>query len=373
MSQGLTRLGVALLLAAGVAVPVPGHAFDGGSPARERRHPEQTADFWRSVHDPGYARSRILVRHGVERLTHAIRALVHDPHMPQVGRAHVENAIVRLHLAHARAPRDPEALYILAMTRILWRDQDAGGRLGAEDEDTLALLEKLRRLDPEYQAARVAFELGILYTRARDFERAADEYDRCLNRILLPTEGDPRYRSPEDVLADRLFGPVPAPTVHYNLGDVTMARRDLPRAIAQYRRAIEEGRRSGRQFRTVLLSHWGLAAALDRFGEHAAALEHAREAVRLDDEPMAVLHLSSVFFEPSHDLHYYEALGHTVLADRAAEERGGEAEDETRSALKAAAASWQQFLSEGGDQSPWADLALKHLDEVEDRLDAMNR
>ncbi|MFW6086677.1 MAG: tetratricopeptide repeat protein, partial [Myxococcota bacterium] len=278
------------------------------------------------------------------------------------------NALVRLHLAHARAPRDPETLYLLAMARILWRDPDAGGRLEAEDEETLALLEKLRHLDPEYQAARVAFELGILYTRARDFEGAADEYDRCLNRILLTTEGERRYRTPEDVLADRLFGPVPAPTVHYNLGDVTMARGDLPRAIAQYRRAIEEGRRSGRQFRTVLLSHWGLAAALDRFGEHAAALEHAREAVRLDDEPMAVLHLSSVFFEPSYDLHYYEALGHTALANRAAEKRGGEAEDETRSALSAAAASWQQFLSEGGDQSAWADLARKHLDETRARL-----
>ncbi|MFW6052063.1 MAG: tetratricopeptide repeat protein [Myxococcota bacterium] len=364
------------LLAAVLSMAVVGSApsvlaaeGDGHAGTFPDRLPEQTADFWRGVKNPTYRRSRVLLRHGVERLSHAIRALIRDPHMPQVGRAHVQNGIVRLHLAHARAPRDPEALYLLAMARVLWRDDADPSRLTADDQETLALLHKLRRLDPEYQAARVAFELGILHTRAHEFERAAAEYERCLARLLIPTEADPTFRTPEDVLADRLFGAVPAPTVHYNLGDVTMALGDLPRAVEHYERAIDLGRRSGREFRTVLLSHWGLAAALDRFGEHAAALEHAREAVRLDDEPMAVLHLSSVFFEPAHEIHYYEALGHTVLADLAEEERGDHAERDPESELRAALRSWQRFLSEGGDASPWADLARRHLNEIRARLE----
>lgn len=367
-----------LALALAVAVtwsPASGRASDpgpapGASAASAERNPEQTADFWREVKSPGYARSRILLRHGVERLAHAIRAFIRDPQTPQIGRAHVQNAIVRLQLAHARAPRDPEALYILAMARLMWPEPNMDPGLDADGAETMALLEELRRLDPGYQAARVAFELGILHTRAREFDQAAEEYRRCLDRILLPTEGDPTYHTPEDVLADRLFGAVPSPTVHYDLGDVTMALGDLQGAIAQYERAIAEGQRSNQEFRTVLLAHWGLAAALDRFGEHEAALEHTREAVRLDEEPMAVLHLSSVFFEPSYELHYYEALGHTVLAEKAAAQGAGAARTR-HDELQAAIESWNRFLADGGDQSPWADLARHHRDEARKRLDAL--
>jgi tetratricopeptide (TPR) repeat protein len=365
---------VAIVAAGLVGVAAPGLAHDGastGTADRAGSRPvEQTSEFWRAVREPGYARSRILVRHGVERLAHAIRAFIREPHLPHLGRAHVESALVRLHLAHVRAPQDPEALYILTMARVMWRSSgDGASALTNDDEETMALLEKLRALDPEYQAARVAFELGILYTRGHDFQRAAAEYERCLHRILLPTENPLPFRTAEELLADRLFGPIAAPTVHYNMGDVTMALGDLEAAIAHYRHAVEEGRRNGQEFRTVLLASWGLAAALDRFGEHAAALEHAREAVRLDEEPMAVLHLSSVFFEPTYEIHYYEALGHTVIGTDTSGVLVGEDGDERRQeALTEAVRSWEKFLAEGGDGSPWAGLARRHLEEARGRL-----
>jgi tetratricopeptide (TPR) repeat protein len=371
MTRGGAKVqAMALAVLAVCAVPTAAAAYAGagGTTTAPRTRPaEQTAQFWRAVREPGYSQSRALLRQGVERLAHAIRAFIREPHMPHLGRAHVESALVRLHLAHARAPRDSEALHILVMARIMWRTPGGTSRLTDDDQQTLALLERLRALDPEYQASRVAFELGILHTRGHDFERAAAEYERCLQRTLLPTEEPPSFRTPEDLLADRLFGPVPAPTVHYNLGDVTMALGNLPTAIVHYRRAVEEARSSSHEFRTVLLASWGLAAALDRFGEHAAALEHAREAIRLDAEPMEVLHHPSVFFEPSFEIHYYEALGHTVLGSDVSGELLEQAE-ERREALERGVRSWERFLAEGGDKSPWADVARRHLADLRARV-----
>jgi hypothetical protein len=57
-----------------------------------------------------------------------------------------------------------------------------------------------------------------------------------------------------------------------------------------------------------------MAVVLDRLGERAEALERAKQAVRDDQRPMAVLRQSRVFFVPAHESHYYEGLGLLAMA-----------------------------------------------------------
>ncbi|MCS6799728.1 MAG: hypothetical protein NZ898_14640, partial [Myxococcota bacterium] len=64
-----------------------------------------------------------------------------------------------------------------------------------------------------------------------------------------------------------------------------------------------------------------------------------------------VLRSPGVFFEPPHELHWYEALGYEARALRAAS-----AAERDRARARALA-SWQAFLEEGGGSGPWADIA----------------
>jgi hypothetical protein len=54
---------------------------------------------------------------------------------------------------------------------------------------------------------------------------------------------------------------------------------------------------------------------LDRLGERKSALEQARRAAQQDRAPLAVLRQAGVFFVPSYERSYYEALGALALAD----------------------------------------------------------
>ncbi|MCA9612519.1 MAG: hypothetical protein H6721_00455 [Sandaracinus sp.] len=318
------KRGLALLL----LIAAPAHAQEGL---------ETTASFWREVREPGWQRSRELVRHGQRLLLEA--AETPDPYLRA---AHLEGAIERFRRAHALAPRDPEALHLLAHATTRWSRPTPSGRLESHDEEAIAFWEALRALDADYAADEVGFELGILFTKARRFDRAVEEYERALVAVL-----DPGF----------------AATTHANLAEVHMMAGRLERAAVEYARAIELAERdtSGRSAQALSLALFGAAVALDRLGEHTASLEHAWRARSVMGGSMDVLREDGVFFEPPSEIHWYEALGHLAQAEHAPR-------DERASAWVEARRSWRRYLALAPEDDPWRELAQRHLREVDRAL-----
>lgn len=296
-----------------------------------------TAAFWREVREPGWARSRELLQHGQRLLL-----LASEAPDPYVRAAQLEGAIERFRRAHELVPTDPEALHLLAHATTRWSLPQPNGTLRSRDEEAIALWERLRALSPEYAPDEIGFELGILFTKARAFDRAVVEYESALASVL-----DPGF----------------AATTHANLAEVHMMAGRLERSVVEYARAIELAERdaSGRSVQALALALFGAAVALDRLGEHRASLEHANRARSVMGGSMDVLRADGVFFEPASEIHWYEALGHLAHAEQAPpNERSAHWIDARR--------SWRRYLALAPRDDPWRELAERHLREVEQRL-----
>lgn len=316
------------------------------------RAPRRSA--WYELTHPGIARARSFVRQGLRVLDPLLRP---DPRTgmaqqvtPEQRAALVQNAIVRFTLAHRYDPSDPHLLYLLAFATSLHSVPGEGGAEPARrDDEALALFEELRRQAPEWNASLVAFEIGVLRTRERDYRRAAEEY----RRVLDHSTSSPDRAAEADPHAARttLFATG-------NLAEVTMLAGDVSTAVGFYERAVVLARRmptltSGGRATTI----FGLAVALDRLGEHAAAVERASQAMSLGGG-LGILRTGGVFFEPEHEIHYYDALGHL------AEARDAPMASERAAAREAAAASFRLYLNEGGSESEFASLARQHIERL---------
>jgi len=321
----IAALGLALL------APRPalaGEGRGGGVPAPPG---DLRSDFWREVAQPGYAASRALFDQGLRLLAVAL-----ETRSPTSRTARLQAAIARLELAHRRAPDDPQALYYLGVA-IAALEGPGLGRQHAEEEAAVTRFLELRALDPDFYSDRVAFELGILYTRMGRLAQAADEYRRAI---------------------ERAFDEAETVSAHSNLAEVCMLAGDLELAVAHYDRAIELARRGGAsQSESLALALFGSAVALHRLGQREAAIERARQALSAGGGSMDVLRAEGVFFEPIYEIHYYEALGHLALA---ASRTGREAEQ----ARADAARSFQRYLTGGGTASPFAESARRELERL---------
>lgn len=287
--------------------------------------------FWRTVREPEYARASHLMRQGLYLLRDSELARRNTSRGPHEGAAILDGAIRRFAMAHELSPTESSFLYFYAMATSLWESPTRTG-VARRDDEALALFVQLRSLDPGFEAMEVAFSLGILHTRSRDFEAAAEEYQRAIARALTPN------------------------SVHWsNLAEVTMLAGDVEAAAGYYERAIEVAEVDGGE---TVLALWGLAVALDRLGEHRRSLEVAGDALSTGGGTMEPLRMNGVFFEPAYEVHWYEGLGHAVLAAQAPD-----AEARSRSE-EASATSFRRYLEEGGHESPWAALARRHVAEA---------
>jgi tetratricopeptide (TPR) repeat protein len=352
--------GTAVLCAALCCTNVAVHAH-AGSHGPQR----QSAPLWREVGSPGQRRARELLRQallhereaerqlpsewpslcrralspgfGDENLASVrgrSRALRELSRQAFVRRARIDSAIARLELARRLVPEDPDIRYALARVLMRWEAPAPLYRCASlrRDDDAITALEALRREHPEFAQAAVAFDLAVALTRRERFAEAAQVYGETIALALDPTE---------------------AQVMRSNMAEVTMLSGDLEGAVSHYERAL----RGGGGGRDYLLPLWGLAVALDRLGEHDAALEHAGKAVHAEGGRMSVLRSDGVFFEPAHEIHYYEALGHEALAARS----GASAARE----LAAAAASYRSFLTGAGDGGAFGTAARANLERVE--------
>jgi tetratricopeptide (TPR) repeat protein len=270
------------------------------------------------------------------------RAVIELARRALLRRAELDAAIARLERARQLRPDDAELAVTLGRVLALWEEPGPleGCTVGRKSEQALAALREARRIDPQFMADRIAFEEGILLTRERRFAEAAEAYARAIALSL-----DPRDTA----------------VIRANLAEVTMLAGSVEAALAHYTRAMELST-GGRDY---LLALWGLGVALDRLGEHEAALERIALALRSDGGQMRVLRSDSVFFEPAHELLYYEALGHEAGALDSA---GGRAD-----ALAAAVQSWQAYLAAASPDERWRDGAEQNLERVREQLARLAR
>lgn len=308
-----------------------------GSTASAQRPLEQTSDFWREVREPGTRRAQTLIRHG-QRFLRAAFAPGADRE-PHIRAAHLESAIERFALARSHSPNDPEPLYHLARATAAYERPVRGSVPERRDVEAIELYEALRALDPEFEAFSVGNDLGILYTRLAEYDRAAEEYERAL---------------------DDAWEPSLTSTTHSNLAEVYMMGGNLSQAVYHYEVAIELAPRLPDRFdpaRSLALGRWGLSVALDRLGEHRASLEMAQQALSIYGGSMDVLRSDGVFFDPPSEIHFYEGLGHLARAESL---QGNEARAEARLAEE----SWRAYLALAMEGDRWIALAQRHLAEA---------
>lgn len=324
---------IALLLC--VAVCAPALASEG-----ERSRPvDQTSDFWRELRQPGHRRAQQLLTQGIRMLQSASQES-----RPFRKAALIGNALARFTLARSHVPDDPELLFFHARALALYERPVPGSRrTERRDDDAIALYERLREVAPDHRVEEVGFELGILYTRVRDFEKAIAAYERSVTHALSDEQ---------------------TPISYSNMAEVRMMSGDLQGAVADYERAVALSRSGGPLHgRSLALSLFGLSVAMDRLGEHGGAVEKAGDAVSAGGGSLGVLRSDGVFYEPAAEIHWYEALGHLAMADRA------EPNERPRH-LQRALQSWRSYVRLATDDDRWKELAQRRLDETQRALEA---
>ncbi len=248
------------------------------------------------------------------------------------GRAELDDALARLTLALQLAPGDPQLHYLRARVLGLWEEPLPlhGCSVRRRDSEAIAELRTLMALDPTFQASDTAFQLGVLLTRSHDFERAAQAYARAAELSLDEREVSVTYA---------------------NLAEVTMLGGDAASALAVYQHALELSH-AGREYTLAL---YGMAVALDRLGEHESALKVCEKAAQADRQTLDTLHSEGVFFEPSYERHYYEALGNEALSHLTT------APELRLDALQAAAANYRAFAAAAPEGDPYRAAAQADL------------
>ncbi len=153
-----------------------------------------------------------------------------------------------------------------------------------------------------------------------------------------------------------------------NLAESDMALGDLPRAIREYRVAVQ----GSQQADLAAGAYFGLAVALDRSGDLPSALSMAKRAVSIQLPPTlfpvaSVLDLPNVYFTPAYEIHYYKALGAMASAQLAKDDLA------RRDALAAAAEEWSAYLVMAEvEHAPWAARAALHQASVARQLATLN-
>lgn len=102
-----------------------------------------------------------------------------------------------------------------------------------------------------------------------------------------------------------------------NLAETEMHLGNLKEAIEGYREALRIASRSPSNT-LAPLALWGLAVALDRSGDKAAADREALAALQMQASSglSGLLRSSQVFFYPDYELSWYDAVGASAMARR---------------------------------------------------------
>ncbi|HEY4103405.1 MAG TPA: tetratricopeptide repeat protein [Polyangiaceae bacterium] len=186
-------------------------------------------------------------------------------------------------------------------------------------------------------------DLAVTYAKLGDEHAARAAYVRALE---LDWESEDRAR------------------LYTNLAETDMDLGQLQLAISEYRVALAGAERADH----VTAAYYGLAVALDRFGDFPAALAAASRALAMPLPQtmfgeVSVLDLPGTFFTPEYEIHYYKAL-RAMAQSRAAKDATSK-----REALADAAEEWTAYLVRAEvDHASWVQPARLHKASVEREL-----
>jgi tetratricopeptide (TPR) repeat protein len=336
------------------------------SAAAEAGSQRQSARFFRLASATAAARAETLRQAASEDLEHAAQASAADFHtlceraqsIPagtqrdraialfidqlRQRREWIDRALLQLTEAEKLDHADPRTSYLRGLAFMRWEEPAdlSGCRVRRKTEQAIEAFSRLQRSDPLFEASQVAFQLGLLFTRAHAFEAAADSYKRS---IALAFESSDTA------------------SAQANLGEVTMLAGDPAGALEHY----DEARKLVPGGRDYALVAFGSAVALDRLGEHAAAVQRGSQAIEAAGRSLGWLHGADVFFEPAYELDYYEALAHEALAELVPATR--------ELATAAAISGYRRFLAAAEPDNPYRANAERNLHQLEARDEAEGR
>jgi tetratricopeptide (TPR) repeat protein len=256
--------------------------------------------------------------------------------------AHIEAALGLLDRAIALEPRSAQLRYTRARALALWERPEAqpSCRVQRRSREAIAAFEEVQALDPQFEAGEVAFRLGLLHTLEHAFSAAQTAYRRAIALALDPSDARIAYG---------------------NLAEVTMLAGDPAGALRDYDQALAQSA-SAEDYALLQL---GAAVALDRLGEHEAAVTRAQSALESSGRSLSPLRAPGVFFEPESELHEYEGLGNEALAALAPEA--------APISLDAAAASYRAYLDTARADDPYRRTAQANLEAVQRELAGLTK
>lgn len=266
-------------------------------------------DVWEVAKDPQVALEHLALREAQRSFVQARAIGILSPS----GARMLARAKRVLEKAGAADARDPRVKVFYG--RVL--------ELLGDDRGAVAVLESAVRAAPSHPDIPDAyFALAVSYAR---LGRPRDEVLAYDSFLRVETSLEQRAIA----LSNQAEG-------HMVLGDLT-------RSIRTYRSAIDLAHDNA-------LAHWGLAVALDRWGEHAGALAEAGIALTYDRDARQ-LNGTGVFFVPAYDRFWYRALGAMSRAATA---------DDPSSALpwwERANLLWQQYVDAAPVDDRWLPIA----------------
>lgn len=229
-------------------------------------------------------------------------------------RASLDRALAELARAGKLDPTRPDVARARARALVLWEEPTSTDscQVRQRTQEAIDALHNWHALTPEHASSESLFQLGSLYAQLTAYSNAAAAYRRAVSLAFDDTERSAAYAQ---------------------LAQVTMLAGDAAGALRYYERALEQAQ-PGRASALVRL---GLAVALDRVGQHPAALEHAVKALEASDRSLDVISPDHVQFEPESEGYVYRALAHEALAQLTPDAR--------TASLEAAAESYAAFLT----------------------------
>lgn len=310
-------------------------------PSEQRAQTPQAGPFWDTITDPSGLRSEQLADEGMMFIMETQFGALQSFHVPALQHELLTVAAARFRLALVSNPHNTRALYYLAycLARLPLPGPDPLRHV----REAIELLEHLRDVHPEYHAGRVAFDLGLHYSRLSDSERSIENYERAL-----------QFSTQQSANAITLS----------NLAETRMQNGDLDGAVRDYRQAISVARQTGASLQSVALPYFGLAVALDRAGDSAAADQTINEVLRFADH--SAIRSNGVFYEPESEISYYDAVVYRAQAAQADEELRTHF---TRQELDA----WTRYLRLAPADDPFLDTARAREQDAQERLEELAR
>jgi tetratricopeptide (TPR) repeat protein len=154
-------------------------------------------------------------------------------------------------------------------------------------------------------------------------------------------------------------------TMLANQAEAFMVRGKIARAVAGYRAALAALSSVEAPY-LAPTTLWSLGVALDRGGDLDGALESIARA-RVYDPTDARLRGPTWFFVPPYDEHWYEALGHWLVARKT-----DDAELRVR-AMERSIEHWEEFIVRAPTENPYVSLARARLARARVELDQARR